>query len=538
MKYMLKSLTMKYFIALMVFVSIFADTGAQNLVQNGSFENWTNDLPTNWIGAKTNIDTIDNVLKSDQAIEGNFSVQLINTSSSDKRFTCDPLQVNEGESYVVTYSIKGNGTIRVGIFDTDWGKRNVEITATADWKQHTQIVTAKNSSTTGEFIFYLKNTNDTDIFLDDVTVVQYFGADILGFYLVEEIRPAIISSSQAQVSSTIHWMSDYTTLEPIITLYPGAQVTPTILPVVFDGIKPVKYKVTSAEGTTKIWSIFVKKTKAPVDTDIATIQFTENETGNSSLKGELVNASGIITAINSGGFFMQDGVGAWNGIWVNDTEYIIDLLPGDSVTIIGLVEEINNLTQIVDLYELTLNSSGNDMPLAETISITDINESFESVLVNIKTVSCIAEPDIKEEWKITDINKDTLIVGSSLYAFTPELGQEYNSVTGCISYAEESWRILPRNTNDISVTIDNTIDQISKESIKMFPNPVNNNLYIENLQGINKITIANILGQTVYVSPLITSQITINTSELNKGIYIVTFTSQDGLTHSEKIIKK
>jgi hypothetical protein len=176
------------------------------------------------------------------------------------------------------------------------------------------------------------------------------------------------------------------------------------------------------------------------------------------------------------------------------------------------------------------------LPLAETISIDDINESFESVLVEIKTVRCIAEPDIKEEWKIADKNENTLIVGSTLFAYAPVLGQEYSSVAGCLSYAEDSWRILPRNITDISVAIG--INQESNAIIKLFPNPVNDMLYIENLQGVNKITIANILGQTVYVSPLITSQLSVNTSELNKGIYIVTFTGQDGLTHSEKIIKK
>ena len=73
--------------------------------------------------------------------------------------------------------------------------------------------------------------------------------------------------------------------------------------------------------------------------------------------------------------------------------------------------------------------------------------------------------------------------------------------------------------------------------IKMYPNPVNNSLTIDANSSIQKVSVYNILGQEVMsVSPKSNST-TLQTSSLQKGVYMVR-TDIDGNISTSKIIKE
>lgn len=73
--------------------------------------------------------------------------------------------------------------------------------------------------------------------------------------------------------------------------------------------------------------------------------------------------------------------------------------------------------------------------------------------------------------------------------------------------------------------------------VKMYPNPASNQLTIEAHSAIQKVSIYNILGQEVIVRSPKTSSITLQTSSLQKGVYIVK-TTIDGAEASSKFIKE
>jgi phenolic acid decarboxylase len=72
------------------------------------------------------------------------------------------------------------------------------------------------------------------------------------------------------------------------------------------------------------------------------------------------------------------------------------------------------------------------------------------------------------------------------------------------------------------------------DQIKMYPNPVRNELTVNTTSEISKVIITNTLGKvvgnTVYSK-------TINTSNLSKGMYFVTFVNADGTKSTQKLIK-
>jgi hypothetical protein len=74
-------------------------------------------------------------------------------------------------------------------------------------------------------------------------------------------------------------------------------------------------------------------------------------------------------------------------------------------------------------------------------------------------------------------------------------------------------------------------------NVKMYPNPVKNNLTIEANSTIERVSVYNILGQEVLTTRPSANTATLQTSNLQKGIYIVT-TEIDGKVSASKIIKE
>lgn len=74
-------------------------------------------------------------------------------------------------------------------------------------------------------------------------------------------------------------------------------------------------------------------------------------------------------------------------------------------------------------------------------------------------------------------------------------------------------------------------------SIKMYPNPVRNTLTIDANSNIQKVSVYNILGQEVMKASPKSNSVTLQTSELQKGAYMVR-TEIDGNVSTSKIIKE
>jgi hypothetical protein len=71
--------------------------------------------------------------------------------------------------------------------------------------------------------------------------------------------------------------------------------------------------------------------------------------------------------------------------------------------------------------------------------------------------------------------------------------------------------------------------------IQMYPNPVRNELTVNTTSDISKVIITNTLGKVV--GNLLYTNKTINTSNLSKGMYFVTFINADGTKVTQKLIK-
>lgn len=96
-------------------------------------------------------------------------------------------------------------------------------------------------------------------------------------------------------------------------------------------------------------SVSVTTPTPPVVVSIYDIQYATGSPADSPYDGQVVTTSGIVTARilngpDSAAYFIQDGTGAWNGVYVYDTDAAVEI--GDSVVVTGEVDEYFNLTEI------------------------------------------------------------------------------------------------------------------------------------------------------------------------------------------------
>lgn len=195
-----------------------------------------------------------------------------------------------------------------------------------------------------------------------------------------------------------------------------------------------------------------------VEVSIYDIQYTE-EAGDgtypSDYVGQVVTTSGVVTAtetVNDGAivinYYIQDGDGAWNGVYVYDNNYVPEV--GDHVTITAEVVEYNGLTELSDVIAFNINSSGNALPTPVTLTTLAANdEQYEGVLIEVLGATCTND-DIAGNygmWTLNDGSGD-LLVDDDLQVYTPTVTYTYD-VTGLGHYSYDEYKIIPRTFDDI-----------------------------------------------------------------------------------------
>lgn len=267
------------------------------------------------------------------------------------------------------------------------------------------------------------------------------------------------------------------------------------------------------------------------------IQFTEAPDGASPLAGEVVTTEGIVTAasVGVGGYFLQNGGGAWNGLFVYsfDTPEI-----GDHVVVTGLVEEYNSLTELTTTSGFTILSSGNSIETTN-ISTGQVNEeSFEGVLAKVWDATVTDGNIGNGQYEIND-GSGIAIVDPDIYDYDALAGQNYN-IRGVVSYAYGDRILMPRQPNDVELATG--VDEISDaDGISIFPNPANDVLNLNWINGISgnvAYNLYNATGQLVTSGTVAQPMGTVDVSDLTPGLYTLNLDTEKGLMFTRVMIAR
>ena len=282
--------------------------------------------------------------------------------------------------------------------------------------------------------------------------------------------------------------------------------------------------------------IFIAAPMPTPDVSIHDIQFTTNPNGDSPLVGQMVNTGGIVTAAYASGYWLQNGNGAWSGIYVFDNANAPAV--GDSVTLTASVEEYFNMTQLSSVSNYTAVSSGNPV-LVAGISTADANlEDWEGQLVQVTMANCVNDDVAGNfgQWQVDD-GSGFVWVDDLLYAFTPTLNTIYD-VTGPMSYSFSERKIEPRDMNDISIS--SGVAERFGDVVNVYPNPTSDVLFVAFAQGPERAeyTLTDLTGRTVLGGILTSDRQAIALDGLTNGNYVLTLrTAQRLLSGRVQVVR-
>lgn len=189
-------------------------------------------------------------------------------------------------------------------------------------------------------------------------------------------------------------------------------------------------------------------------TAIYDIQFTTNTNGDSPFNNQAdITTEGIVTALFTGGYFIQDEVGAWKGLWISDAMNVP--VVGDRVRITGMVAETNSMTELHTITEFYTLSSGNTLPSPELLSTGNVaDEQWEGVLVQVENALVTSTDVGNGTWAVDDGSGLAHVGTRGSYTYSPVVDDEFDFILGPVESTADEFTIQPRDDNDLKVHIE------------------------------------------------------------------------------------
>ncbi len=290
---------------------------------------------------------------------------------------------------------------------------------------------------------------------------------------VVTINATVASTSGAITEVKLYWGLDFENLDNIIDMVNSGGDNYSVDVPGQNGAETVYFKVVASDGTNTSTSIVYNYYVSPVFTgQITSIYDIQGQTEVSPYDSVIVNTTGVVTANFGDNYFIQDGYGDWNGLFVYESGRNPAI--GDSVVVTGMIKEYygkTELTEITDYYHI---SSNNELPQPVFMQTNGGTEAYESVLVNVNNATCIME-DYGSDffmWHVDDGSGMLKIHNTSIFEYEPELNESYN-ITGPLNYDFDEWKIEIRFEDDVMEGTDfipptiSSVESINNTTVKV-----------------------------------------------------------------------
>lgn len=235
-------------------------------------------------------------------------------------------------------------------------------------------------------------------------------------------------------------------------------------------------------------------------------------------------------------YILAEASGAQHALYLYNSNthpvFMSQLERGDEITVTGTVTEYNGLTELGNISEYTLNSSGNAAPCALTDLPTILAnpEPWESVMVELINISVVDSVGFGE-WMVQDGAGNQIILDNlGIWDLTLHAGSQMDTLRGMITYNYGQWKIAPRDNADF-VNIDGLGQPELPVAFRLtaaVPNPFNPSTSIHySLERAAelRLSVYNVLGQEVAVlvdgaQPAGEHTALLDGSALASGVYI------------------
>jgi hypothetical protein len=265
------------------------------------------------------------------------------------------------------------------------------------------------------------------------------------------------------------------------------------------------------------------------------IQYATEAPYASPYEGSLITTSGIVTGVfmtggDAGKFFIQDGEGAWNGVYVYEGGTPVSI--GDSVSITAQVSEFYELTELTDVLEIVVHSSDNDLPAPVVVSTADVvNEEYEGVLVQVMDAECTNDDAGYGQFEVND-GSGVRLIDDEIFSYTAAIGNYYN-ITGVTFLSFGEVKIYPRSIDDIEVAGYAGLEE-NGNALTFYPNPASD-VVVLNVNPTATVAIYNLAGELV--DQVNGSTNTIDVSNFTPGLYQVVITDNNVVKTAKLMVK-
>ncbi len=192
-------------------------------------------------------------------------------------------------------------------------------------------------------------------------------------------------------------------------------------------------------------------------TPISMIQSDTTDSGQSAWVGRRVSVSGIciVDSTSSNWYYLEEYPGGeWKGIQIYDLDH--EPVRGDSVLLVGTVQEYFYMTEILNVLYFEVLSSNHPEPDPVVIQTGDLSagyptaEPYEGILVSVPRAAVVNSNPGGSYFEIDDGSGIARVANRSAYTYEPTDGDTIG-VVGVVRFTMGNYQIEPRDDNDITI---------------------------------------------------------------------------------------
>jgi len=263
------------------------------------------------------------------------------------------------------------------------------------------------------------------------------------------IEATITNSSNRALSASLYWGLSYEVLSNEIIMTAEGDVFRADIPDQAEDAT-VYYKIVAAEdaneNTSVVYNYYVPKIFTGTLVSIYDIQGQQED---SPYEGQVVSTTGVVTGNFGDHYYIQDGYGEWNGLFIYELGR--NPLIGDSVIITGEIDEYYGKTEMKNISDYYFISSNNMLPDPVLVQTGNVEEANESVLTKVVNATC-TDANYQADhymWKVDDGSGDLKILNTAVFEYVPTEDSAYN-ITGPMNYDFDEWKIELRYESDVT----------------------------------------------------------------------------------------
>ena len=264
-----------------------------------------------------------------------------------------------------------------------------------------------------------------------------------------DVSATITTTTEPIIAATLYWGLSFEALNNEIEMTADGNVFSAQIPGQAEDAT-VYYKVSATNVETQnssvVYNYYVPKIFTGTIVSIYDIQGQQDD---SPYDGQVVSTTGVVTGNFGSNYFIQDGTGGWNGLFIYESGRNPSI--GDSIVLTGEIAEYYGKTEMIEISDYYFISGNNTLPEPVIVTTGGVEEQHESIVVSAINAMCTDDNYQADHfmWKIDDGSGVLKVHNTSVFEYDPTEGNSYN-VTGPMNYDFDEWKIELRFESDVA----------------------------------------------------------------------------------------